>query len=118
MALDNFMNDILDVLFRRVWWRWDAQNADWFSVGYRSFNFLECLVWLVVALLILARFARHRRSRQELLYGLAFVTFGLSDAMEAFQQSSWLIWLKLINLVALFLLRRRVMRRYPEARAF
>jgi len=55
----------------------------------------------------------------ELLYGLSFITFGLSDYREAYVLQSWLILLKAANLVALLWLRRIVIRRfYPQRKTF
>lgn len=58
------------------------------------------------------RSARHRRSSLEVWYALAFFAFGLADFREAYALSSWLVWLKLANLVALAKLRATVIRGY------
>jgi len=39
----------------------------------------------LIAALVVRRFMRHRRSWLETVYALAFVTFGLSDFVEARQ---------------------------------
>jgi hypothetical protein len=50
---------------------------------------------------------------------LAFAFFGLSDYREAWVLQSWLIWAKIINLVALVWLRATVMRRYyPQSKLY
>ena len=68
---------------------------------------------------IAASSLRHRRSRLELAYALAFLTFGLTDLREAFALQSWLIWVKLMNLLVLFGLRRIVIQRYyPTSRLY
>ena len=58
-------------------------------------------------------------STVEPVYALAFFTFGLTDFREAYALDSWLIAIKLANLVALFALRRYVLRQcYPESRLY
>ena len=50
---------------------------------------------------------------------LAFFTFGLTDFREAYVLESWLVWVKLLNLVLLIWLRSIAVRRwYPESRLF
>jgi len=62
---------------------------------------------------------KHRRSRLEWWYALAFFTFGLTDFREAYALSSWLIWAKLANLILLLWLRATVIRRfYPTSKLF
>ena len=112
------MSQIVDILWFRTWWSYRGSN-DWPSIAYHAFNLLEGLAWLVFCGLVLRR--RHRQSRTslELWYAVAFLTFGLSDFREADYQQSWLIWLKAINLVALFWLRHRVITRlYPGSRVY
>ena len=73
----------------------------------------------MLAVLVIGRFFRFRKSFIEILYALAFLTFGLTDVREAYSLDSWLIWFKLANLVVLFRLRASVMRNlYPESRLF
>lgn len=68
---------------------------------------------------MLARFWRQRRSGLELLYALAFVTFGLSDLYEAWRLESWLLLAKGVNLAALLALRRHILRRfYPQSKVY
>lgn len=98
---------------------YDAEEPFGFSACYHWFNILEGLVWLVFSALVLLRFLRHRKSRIELCWCAFFAAFGVSDFVEARQQSSWLIWLKLFNLYGLVRTREHVMRRlYPEARVY
>ena len=60
-----------------------------------------------------------RRSPLEIGYALAFVTFGLTDFREAYALDSWLIWLKLVNLLVLLRFRGLVIRRfYPESKLY
>ena len=113
------MGNLLETVFIRIWWTYDAEEPFGFSTCYHWFNILEGLVWLVFSALVLLRFLRHRHSRVELCYCALFAAFGVSDFVEAWQQSSWLIWLKLFNLYGLVRAREHVMRRhYPKARVY
>ncbi len=103
-------------IFRHVWWQWDPATADVFSAIYHWFNLAECAIWLVCGVIVAHRGLRSRKSTLESPYSAAFVVFGLTDALEAWQQSTPLILIKLVNLTLLFVLRRRVMCLYPEAR--
>jgi hypothetical protein len=110
---------VIDALFVRNWWTWRAADDSWASRSYHWFNLAEGCVWLALAFLVLLRLRRFRRSPLECLYAAAFFTFGLSDFREAWSLDSWLIWLKLVNLVALLWLRRTVLRGwYPDSRTF
>ena len=113
------MANLIEIIFVRSWWTYDVKKPFGFSACYHWFNILEGLVWLVFSALVLLRFLRHRQSRIELCYCALFAAFGVSDFVEAWQQSSWLILLKLFNLYGLVWTRERVMRRhYPEARVY
>ena len=107
---------LFDSIFTQVWWRYDSQDGSWLSEVYHVFNLLEGAIWLILGVLVAQRFRLFHRSRLEIIYSVAFVTFAASDFREAWQQSSGLILLKLCNRLALFWLRRNVMRNfYPEA---
>jgi hypothetical protein len=67
---------------------------------------------VILSALVLARYIRYRRSKIEVIYSAAFFTFGLTDFREAYALQSWLIWLKLANLLLLVKLRSTVIRRY------
>lgn len=116
------MNDVIDILFFKTWWSWTRganEPYTWTDIACRSFNVVEAAAWFIFAVLVLIRWQRHRNSNLELWYALAFVLFGVSDVVEAFFLTSWLLWWKGVNLVALFLLRGRIMRRfYPDAKVF
>jgi hypothetical protein len=111
--------EVLKILFTKTWWTWDPRDDQWFSVGYHWFNNFEGVAWLVLAGLVFLRYMKHRNSLLEIGYTAAFITFAVTDFREAWEQSSWLIWLKLVNLRALFWIRGNVMRRwYPGARVY
>ena len=113
------MANWLEIMFVRNWWTYDAEEPFGFSACYHWFNILEGLVWMVFTALVFLRYLRQRRSRIELFYSALFAAFGASDFVEAWQQSSWLIWFKLFNLYGLVRSREHVMRRhYPEARVY
>ena len=62
--------------------------------------------------LVYRRHLANRHSILEVWYALAFAAFGLSDFREAFALESWLIWIKLANLILLIVLRSVIMKRY------
>lgn len=116
------MSELTDTLFLKTWWTWNrAANEPISEIDYAChvFNLVEALSWFTFAVLVLVRWWRNRRSGSELWYALAFVVFGISDGIEAWILTSWLLWWKAINLLCLFLLRRHVMRQhYPLAKVF
>lgn len=108
-----------DLLFRHTWWSWTDGDRSWHSIAVHAFNLVEGLVWAVFSALVLIRHIRFRRSRAELLYSLAFLTFGVSDFVEAYALTSWLIWIKLVNLIVLWRVRAISIRDwYPGNRLF
>ena len=107
------------LLFRHRWWTYSPRSATWVERATHGFNLFEGCAWTAFAALVLARWARHRRSRVEPVYALAFLTFGLTDFREAYALDSWLIAAKLVNLIVLYALRRYVVRNcYPESRVY
>ena len=99
----------------RVWWEWDAGTQDWFSIGYHWFNLLEAVIWFGIAAMVGVKNYREHRTAVDWLYALAFLVFGLTDMVEARQQSSPLILFKLMNLIELVCLRQIVSRRQKSA---
>lgn len=109
----------MDHLLYRTWWTYPPRNRSWIEVPYHAFNPFEGAVWLIFSGLVLCRFLKHRHSTIELVYALAFSTFGLTDFREAYSLQSWLIWLKAANLGVLLWLRSRVVREYyPESKLY
>jgi hypothetical protein len=106
----------LATLFARSWWQYDQNDPSWFSAAYHGFNLCEGAAWCVLAALVAARFIKHRRSKWEIAYSLAFVSFGVSDFREAYRLETWLIAAKFVNLVALLMLRSRVLKRFYPGR--
>ena len=116
------MPDFARILFWQTWWSWSrAENESytWIDIACRNFNFVEATCWFVFAALVLRRSRKHHRSPLESWYAFAFILFGVSDVIEAWSLTSWLLWWKGINLVALYRLRRTVMTQfYPDAKVF
>ncbi len=109
---------LLDLIQRR-WWIYSPQKATWIEHATHGFNLFEGTAWTVFAALVFARFARYRRSWIEVPYALAFFTFGLTDFRESYALDTWLLVVKLMNLVVLFALRRYVIRNFhPESRVY
>lgn len=116
------MNEAARILWFETWWSW-ARPANepylWTDIACHYFNLVEAVAWFVFAAMVLRRWRLHRRSSVELWYALAFAIFGLTDLIEAWRLTSWLLWWKGMNLIVLFWLRRIVLRRYyPESRLF
>lgn len=106
-------------LLTEPWWTYEPSTVGGWGLAYRWFNLGEAAVWLLCAVLVLDRWRRRRRSPLELLYALAFTTFGLTDVLEASVISAGLVLLKGANLIALLCLRAHVLRRwYPESRLY
>jgi len=110
----------VDLLFLRAWWRYRPGETPWVSVPYHAFNLFEGTTWVVLSALVLRRYwGAAGRSPIEVVYGLAFFTFGLTDFREAYALDSWLIWVKLVNLILLLWLRAVVIRRfYPASKLY
>lgn len=113
------MDSLVDALFLRTWWSYDSHDTSLHSRLYRNFNLIEGAAWCVFAALVWNRHRRNRRSPLEMWYAVAFLLFGMTDFREAWALQSWLLWIKLANLIALVRLRQIVIRRfYPESKTF
>ncbi len=112
-------NRVVELLFTEVWWQYAPNDGQYFSSAYHWFNIAEGLAWLSLSGLVLLRFLKHRNSLHECIYSVTFLAFGITDFVEAWQQSSCLIWLKLGVLLFLFRIRRFVISHwYPDARIY
>jgi hypothetical protein len=106
-------------LLTRTWWRYDPAEQSWFTIIYRGFNQFEGAAWYLLAVLVAIRFAKHRRSKWDIVYCVAFASFGASDFREAYRIETRLIAAKLINLIALFALRWYLIKRFdPTSRTY
>jgi hypothetical protein len=109
----------MEVLLRRTWWAYDAKNSLPADAVYHYFNLFEAGAWFVFAALVLVRYAKFRRSLLEPIYAIAFLCFGVTDLLEARALTSWLVWIKFGNVIALFWLRAIVIKRfYPGSKLF
>lgn len=110
------MTEILtSQIVSNIWWQWNSENPSAFDIFYHGFNIAESFVWLCLAGLVLRRFLETQNSRMELAYALLLATFGITDVVEAWEQSTWLFALKGMNLLMLLWIRRSVMKRYYPA---
>lgn len=103
----------------RAWWRYSPNEQVSYSHVYHWFNVAEGLAWCAIAVLVARRYQKHHKSPLELVYAAAFVSFGATDFVESQALTTWLILGKGANLLALFALRRHILRRhYPESKTF
>jgi hypothetical protein len=105
----------MEILFYHTWWSYQPEPDFSGDDLYHWFNLFEGCAWILFAVLVIARYAQRRHSILEIAYALAFLLFGLTDFQEARALNSWLIWLKLLNLIVLLKLRAIVIRRYYPA---
>ena len=111
------LNAVCNFLVFKVWWAYPPEDNLAYGILYHLFNLSEGLVWLGCAGYVAARYWRNRFSPLEVWYAGAFILFGCTDFWEAYQLTSWLLWLKLLNLIALLKLSMIVKRRlYPTAK--
>jgi hypothetical protein len=109
--------DLVVRLLRHEILRTDFERFSGFAWFYVSFNVLETLIWLGIAIFIIRRALRGGAPRgDQLAYAGAFILFGVSDLLEVVALPVWLLLAKGIVLAAIVLLRRRVLRRYPGAK--
>lgn len=109
-----------ELLWWHEWWRFDPRGPTSDFIWQYGFNLFEGVSWLVFAGLVIRRYFRSRKSRAlEFSYATSFVLFGISDFIQAYRLTSWLLVWKLVNLIVLLALRRVVMaRHYPESKLF
>src|SRR6516165_11330097 len=103
------MQALLELLFASTWWKYDPADRSLFSISYRTFNLIEGTAWIGFGILVLRRYLRFRSSRLELWYAAVFALFGLTDFREAYAMQAWLLWTKLVILIALLWIRKTVM---------
>jgi hypothetical protein len=110
---------LIELLWNRTWWSYQPSDPDVLTGLLHWFNLAEGMTWVVFAALVLIRRQTGGRSTLEAWYALAFLGFGLTDFREAYVLTSWLIWIKLVNLIVLARLRSSVIRRfYPSSRLY
>jgi len=112
------MAPLVPEILTRPWWTWNAETAGVWDSVYRGFNLSEAAVWFLLAALVLRRWIRFRQSPLEGLYAAAFAIFGVTDLLEASQQSAALVAVKGIVLAAVLILRGIVRSRWYPASSF
>lgn len=112
------MNTALQFL-SHSWWRYSPSEPFGYSHFYHWFNVAEGTAWCVIGALAARRFQKRRKSRWELVYVAAYISFGVTDFVEARALTTWLILFKGANLLLLFYLRSYLLRRhYAESKTF
>lgn len=116
------MSSLIDILWTHTWWAYAGPEDPLHALVYRAINLIEAAFWFGFAVLVLIRRASQPRSRKtslEIAYALTFLAFGFTDLREAVALQSWLIWIKLANLILLIVLRHRVIKAlYPESKLY
>ena len=106
------LKSVADYLLFRTWWTYRSGGPASFEMPFRAFNLFERVVWVVFSGLVLRRYLRNRHSTTEVLYAMAFFIFGLTDFREAYVLQSWLVWVKLANVMLLLWLRAHIIKSY------
>ncbi len=109
-----------ELLWWHEWWRYDPEGPTSDFIWQYGFNLFEGICWFVFAGLVIRRYCRMRKSKfGEWGYAVAFGLFGVSDFIQAYRLTSWLLIWKIVNLIVLLVLRRNVMKNhYPESKLF
>lgn len=114
------MANLVQWLWLHTWWSYAGSEDPLHATIYRGINIVEGLFWVGFCVAVLLRHARNPgRQRIEWVYAATFLCFGFTDFREAIALQSWLIWVKLVNLIVLLYLRKRVMKSlYPQGKLF
>jgi hypothetical protein len=96
--------------------RTDFSALTAFGLAYVGFNGLEAVAWFVIAAWVIVRDRPDGPQLIEIAYALAFVAFGLTDVAEILALPIWLLIAKGAILIAIVVLRRRVIRLRPARR--
>ena len=112
--------DWLDLLWWHTWWQYDPNGSVSDLVWQHGFNLFEGVCWGAFGTLVIRRHLRSRKSKRlELSYAFAFFLFGISDFIQAYLLTSWLLVWKLLNLIALLVLRKLTIKTYyPDSKVF
>ena len=112
--------DWLDLLWWHTWWEYDRSGSISDLVWQHGFNLFEGVSWFAFGTLVIRRHLRHRKSKRlELSYAVAFFLFGISDFIQAYLLTSWLLVWKLLNLITLLVLRKfTIKKHYPASKVF
>lgn len=101
------------------WWEYRPETISPGYQAYHLFNLLEGGIWCVFGLLVLIRYAKHRSSGLEIVYGLTFFLFAATDFWEAYLLQLWLIPVKVLCVIALLWMRFVLIRTYyPQSNTY
>ena len=104
--------------FIEPWWVYGETDGAIISEIYHWFNISEGCIWLICSMFVFVRYIKYRNSFMEVFYATAFITFAISDFIEAQQMSFWLAAAKSANLIILIYLRYTLHTRYyPTAKS-
>gem|GEM_PF-2034367 len=98
------------------WIQTTYPNLTGYDVLYVPFNAAEALAWFAIAVFVLIRWARYRRTRYEWVYAAAFGLFGLTDLIEMNATTPMLLMLKSACILAIISGRKTVLMNYPGAK--
>jgi hypothetical protein len=84
------------------------------NVFYVIFNYIEAVFWFGIALYVLFRYIKNRKTWYELLYTLSFFVFGVTDLIEVWGMTLGVLLLKGVCLLAIFQGRKLVIEKYPD----
>ena len=102
------MQRLVDILWNETWWKFDRQNLGGYALCAHWFNLFEATAWFACGVFVGGRYLRCQKSLIELAYSISFLLFGMTDLIEAYRLTSWLLWFKLMILLPLIRLRRYV----------
>lgn len=85
-----------------------------FDQLYLYFNWFEAVGWFCFACYIWLRFLKFRRTPLELIYGLYFCIFGVTDVLEVYRLTLGLFATKAIVLLSILVCRHYVLQSYPD----
>ena len=89
-----------------------SMKPEWFRIVYLGFNALEAVAWLMIGVLVFARFRKDRAGRLQLT---AFVAFGASDVFECCGTTPLLLLFKGALLIALLQGQSALREKVPAA---
>lgn len=99
----------------QVLWHFPRRPASW-ELAYHGFNLLEGGVWEGFALVTLWRALRRGGACLEWPFALAFLSFGVTDFLEAYRVTPGLVVFKALNCGMLLWIRAAIHRRDSAGR--
>ena len=77
-----------------------------YRLPYIVFNYAEAACWFICAGMVIVRYVKLKKSKMEILYGLSFFAFSLTDVMETCGTTLLLLMLKGVCILALLAFRK------------